>query len=338
MKNLNRYLREQRYLDINEIITEGRLQNMNDNEWLTSLYCGDRWYDHRGMYIQPVFDITQNFALYGIDADDLEEWKNKLKANKGISKFRQQKLKSGYAILSFHYDAEKDQERQDAINNEKSKEAEAAKKFEEEVKNADTTKYTTNAKHIQKMKDYFNKRSDPERLVKSIKDDDKLVARWIAAMKIDWPEAISCFAYEIAERKLLTKAEVVAYSEKYKADEEKVDDTDMKRLDKETKKISESWITKSLYKYFESLTDYEITWKEAFKNAKTQEGRAAMNRNGRAWTEGFIVTVKKGDKTMDITFDIVTNEGGGLYGYCMGYNVVSLKDFKQQFEYKIKNL
>ena len=201
-------------------------------------------------------------------------------------------------------------------------------------------KYKTDEKHIKKMKDYFNKRSDPERLVKSIKDDNKLVARWIAAIKIGWEEAISVFGYAITDKKLLTKAEIVAYTEKYKADDEKVDDSDMKRLDKETKKISESWITKSLYKYFESLTDYEITWKEAFKNAKTQEGKEAMRRNGRAWTEGFIVTVTKGDKSIDVTFDVVTNEGGGLYGYVLSgfdYQVINLKTFKEKFENLIQN-
>ena len=190
------------------------------------------------------------------------------------------------------------------------------------------------------MKDYFNKHSDPERLVKSIKDDKKLVARWIAAMKINWPEAVSVFGYEIERKKLLTKAEIVAYGEKYKGEDEQVDDSDMKRLDKETKKIADSWITKSLYKYFDSLTDYEITWKEAFKNAKTQAGEEAMRRNGRAWSEGFIVTVTKGDKSFDAAFDVVTNEGGGLYGYVLlpfDYKVINLKAFKENFESLIKD-
>jgi hypothetical protein len=38
MKSLNRYIREQRTLDASELITEGRIKNMSDIEWLNSLY------------------------------------------------------------------------------------------------------------------------------------------------------------------------------------------------------------------------------------------------------------------------------------------------------------
>lgn len=341
MKSLNRFIREQRQLDPNELITEGRIKNMSDNEWLNSLYCNRSSYYGGGVYIQSIYDNVQTHALYGISRDSVNDWKEKLSKNKGISRFRKVNANSKYyAILCFKYNPEKDETRKDAITGEAEQEKKAAEKFAEEVKNADTSKYGTDEKHIKKMKDYFNKHSDPERLVKSIKDDKKLVARWIAAMKINWPEAVSVFGYEIERKKLLTKAEIVAYGEKYKGEDEQVDDSDMKRLDKETKKIADSWITKSLYKYFDSLTDYEITWKEAFKNAKTQAGEEAMRRNGRAWSEGFIVTVTKGDKSFDAAFDVVTNEGGGLYGYVLlpfDYKVINLKAFKENFESLIKD-
>ena len=341
MKSLNRFIREQRQLDSNELILEGRIKNMSDSEWLNSLYCNSSSYYGGGVYIQNIYDNVQTHALYGISRDSVNDWKEKLSKNKGISRFRKVNANSKYyAILCFKYNPEKDETRKDAITGEAEQEKKAAEKFAEEVKNADTSKYGTDEKHIKKMKDYFNKHSDPERLVKSIKDDKKLVARWIAAMKINWPEAVSVFGYEIERKKLLTKAEIVAYGEKYKGEDEQVDDSDMKRLDKETKKIADSWITKSLYKYFDSLTDYEITWKEAFKNAKTHEGKDAMRRNGRAWSEGFIITITKGDKSFDATFDVVTNEGGGLYGYVLlpfDYKVINLKTFKENFESLIKN-
>jgi len=335
MKSFNRFIREQRTLNISDLVLEGRIKNMSDTEWLNYQYgSGDRY----GVYVQSLFDKVQTHALYGISRDSVDEWKERLSKNKGISRFRKVNANSKYyAILCFKYDRSKDESYQEAVDGEAAREKEAAEKFEEEVKNADTSKYSTDQKHIDKMKGYFNKHSDPERLVKSIKDDKKLVARWLAAMLISWPEAVSVFGYEIENRKLLNKAEIVAYTEKYK--DQKVDDSDMKRLDKETKKISESWITKSVYKYFESLKDYTIEWKEAFKNAKTSEGKAIMNRNGRAWTEGFIVTVTKGDKSKDITFDIVTNEGGGLYGYALEHStVLPLKKFKAIFESLIKEI
>ncbi len=342
MKSLNRYIRENRTLDTNELITEGKIKNTSDIEWLNSLYGlgSNSWLSgNSGVYIQNIYDKVQNYALYGIKRDEVDDWKELLSKNKGINRFRKVNANSKYyAILCFKYDPEKDEKRKEAIAGEAEQEKKAAEKFANDVQNADTSKYSTDDKHIKKMKDYFNKRSDPERLVKSIKDDKKLVSRWIAAMLIGWPEAVSVFGYEIEKKKLLTKAEIVAYTEKYK--DQKVDDSDMKRLDKDTKKIAESWITKSLYKYFESLKDYDITWKESFKNAKTQEGKDAMRRNGRAWTEGFIVTVTKDGKSTDVTFDVVTNEGGGLYGYVLSgydYKVINLKTFKENFENLIKD-
>lgn len=332
MKSLNRFIRENRILNANDLITEGRIKNMSETEWLNSQYGGN------GRYIQDLFDNVQTHALYGISREDVNDWKETLSKNKGITRFRKVNANSKYyAILCFKYDKAKDQAYQDALNGEAEHERKEAEKFADDVKNADTSKYTTDDKHISKMKAYFNKRSDPERLVGSIKDDKKLVARWIAAMLIGWPEAVSVFGYAIERRNLLNKAEIVAYTEKYK--DQKVDDSDMKRLDKDTKKISESWITKSVYKYFESLKDYTIEWKESFKNAKTQAGKDAMRKTGRAWTEGFIVTVTKGDKSIDVTFDVVTNEGGGLYGYVLSgfdYKVVNLKTFKEMFGSLIK--
>ena len=339
MKTLNRFIREQRTLDPSELIIEGRIKSMSDTEWLNSLYGDGR--GAYGVYIQSLFDNVQTHALYGISRDSVNDWKERLSKNKGINRFRKVNANSKYyAILCFKYDQSKDEQYNNAVAGEAEKERKAAEQFDTDVKNADTSKYTTDDKHITKMKAYFNKHSDPERLVKSIKDDKKLVARWIAAIKIGWPEAVSVFGYEIEHKKLLTKAEIVAYSEKYKAEDEKVDDSDMNRLSKDEKKLAESWITKSVYKYFNSLKDVEIEWIESFKNAKTQAGKDAMRRNGRAWTEGCIINVKKGDKEKKITFDVVTNEGGGLYGYVLDYRqqVVNLKAFKTGFENLLKSM
>lgn len=54
--------------------------------------------------------------------------------------------------------------------------------------------------HIKKMEYYHNKGSKPERLVSSIKDKDKLIKRWLAAMDIDWKEAADIFKDEIVKR------------------------------------------------------------------------------------------------------------------------------------------
>ena len=97
--------------------------------------------------------------------------------------------------------------------------------------------------------------------------------------------------------------------------------------------LSSNSITRSVYQFFNSLP-YKVEWLSVWKNAQTSGGRDAMHRNGRAWTEGFVVRVNSPiPKT--ITFDIVTNEGGGLYGYCIdNSDIISLKDFKHYLKYE----
>ena len=236
MKNLTRFIKEQRILDPSELVLEGRIKNMSETEWLNSKYKR-----YQGAYVQELFgDASHTHAICGILRKDVDKWKDELSQNKGISKIKTVKTKFDCAILYFKYDRTKDEEYKDAVAGEDEEERKAAEKFAEEVKNADTSKYSTDDKHIAKMKSYFNKHSDPERLINSIKDDKKLVARWIAAMLINWADAVCAFGNEIERRKLLNKAEIVAYTEKYK--EQKVDDSDMKRLNKEEEQLVSRWI------------------------------------------------------------------------------------------------
>ena len=138
MKSLNRYIKETRTLDTNELITEGRIKNMSDTEWLNSLYGEDR--GAYGVYIQSLYDTVQTHALYGISRDSVNDWKERLSKNKGISRFRKVNANSKYyAILCFKYDRSKDQSYQDALNGEAAKEKAAAEKFADDVKNADTS-------------------------------------------------------------------------------------------------------------------------------------------------------------------------------------------------------
>jgi hypothetical protein len=57
---------------------------------------------------------------------------------------------------------------------------------------------------IDKMIDYYNKKSKPERLVKSISDRRKLLARWAIAVMMGWHECADVFEAEIRNRRLLT--------------------------------------------------------------------------------------------------------------------------------------
>ena len=52
----------------------------------------------------------------------------------------------------------------------------------------------------QKMEQYRKKGSNPTRLVNSIKDNNKLVRRWLAAVFMEWDDAIKVFGNEIDKR------------------------------------------------------------------------------------------------------------------------------------------
>lgn len=52
----------------------------------------------------------------------------------------------------------------------------------------------------QKMEQYRKKGSNPNRLVNSIKDNNKLVRRWLAAVFMEWDDAIKVFGNEIDKR------------------------------------------------------------------------------------------------------------------------------------------
>lgn len=190
----------------------------------------------------------------------------------------------------------------------------------------DIHKLELDPKHVKRMKEYLNKNSDPDVLAGDIKDPAKLVGRWLAAIVIDWPEAVEAFGREIKSRKLLSDTEIMDYMDKM--ENEEVDTSDVKRLTDNEKKLANSWITKSAFKFFNSLKDVKVEWVEAFKNAKTQAGKDAMSKNGRAWSEGFKVKFIKGDKEKEVIFDVITNEGGWLYGYGVDYNKMNLSDFK----------
>lgn len=49
--------------------------------------------------------------------------------------------------------------------------------------------------------------------------------------------------------------------------------------------------------------------------AITQEGKRAMEINGRKWTIGYKTRIKKGDSVVDFIFDAITCEGGGATQY-----------------------
>lgn len=182
----------------------------NDSSWLNYLYGGD------GKYVQSLFDPVQTHALYGIyGKDELERCKFRLSQNPAINRFRVVSNSYGYKILCFKYNPTKDNKRKGQLDEIAAEEAKKKADFAAEIEAADTTRYSVSEKDLAKMNAYKDKGSNPVRLVKSIKDSKKLVVRWLAALMLNWEEAAAEFAGEIESRKVLTKAEIVAYTNKY---------------------------------------------------------------------------------------------------------------------------
>lgn len=66
-------------------------------------------------------------------------------------------------------------------------------------------------KHKTKMEGYFNKGSKPDRLVSTIKDKQKLIARWREAIYLEWDQAVKVFTNEIINRNYYTKEQLQKY-------------------------------------------------------------------------------------------------------------------------------
>lgn len=66
-----------------------------------------------------------------------------------------------------------------------------------------------------KMQSYRMRGSDPNRLVKSITNPQKLVNRWAMAMNMGWKEAAEAFEEAIKSRRLMTSTEMDRAKERY---------------------------------------------------------------------------------------------------------------------------
>jgi len=68
-------------------------------------------------------------------------------------------------------------------------------------------------KDFEKMRDYHAKGSKPERLVNSIKDNEKLARRFAVAVNMKWDAAIDEFGKALVDRGVYRQEEVDKYIE-----------------------------------------------------------------------------------------------------------------------------
>ena len=65
--------------------------------------------------------------------------------------------------------------------------------------------------NMEKMRAYYKKGSKPERLVATIKNREKMIKRWIAAMDLEWEEAADVFKDEIIKRGYYTEQDLFIF-------------------------------------------------------------------------------------------------------------------------------
>lgn len=93
--------------------------------------------------------------------------------------------------------------------------AEKVQSLIEKAENADTSKQYKRSwswalsKDMQKMRDYKAKGSKPERLVATIKDNDKLERRFIASVDLKWEDAINVFGQALIDRNIHPEEDVL---------------------------------------------------------------------------------------------------------------------------------
>lgn len=137
-----------------------------------------------------------------------EGLRNVLEYLKAQPEFNVTSSRISQLYIDFTYIKEKDQLLRDRYNEETAK-------HEEALNSADTSKYAPTPRDWEKMINYKNKNSNPERVAQSCKDNNKIVARYIIARAMGWGEAVEAFKRRIKEQRILTDIELEAYTRKY---------------------------------------------------------------------------------------------------------------------------
>ena len=166
-----------------------------ENEYTCSIFIGNRSYyeTRRDMQNTKLFEQLENAYRY-------------LKTHEEF-KITSAPLRSELEV-KFKYYLNKDEELYNAI--------EAAKnQFEQDVQAETADEFAPTRRDWEKMIGYMNNHSNPERVAKSCKDHNKIVARYIIAKTLGWSEAAREFLYKIKNEKILSEVQLEAYRRKY---------------------------------------------------------------------------------------------------------------------------
>jgi len=174
-------------------------------------------------------------------------------------------------------------------------------------------------KDWKRMSDLVLSGKDGVSVAKSLKDKTKAIARFVSGVKLEngkldynekWKEYHGPFS-EFGNRAL----ELGATPEEIQIvfDENDIPPKYAEQLtDLSDKKLDNRFVGTLSKAVLDA--GFDINYLSS-GNATTIVGKDAMARNGRKWTIGYKTEINLGDKVVNLTFDAITDEGGGPTSY-----------------------
>lgn len=196
-----------------------------------------------------------------------------------------------------------------------------------------------------RMVDLVVKDDDGEKVVKTLKDKNKAIARYVTGLKLigKTPKYDESWGYtgpfsDFADKAIElggTHDEILDAFNSINDVPEKWSEKLHKLKDKGLKSRYTSVIAKTI---LDMGFDFEIS-KGGY--ARTWAGKDAMEQNGRKWTIGYKAVVIDNNNHYDFVFDAITCEGGGATLYFVSsnesnpifrdiYGSMGIRDFKDR--------
>lgn len=170
-------------------------------------------------------------------------------------------------------------------------------------------------------------KDDGEKVALSIKDKDKAMARYVAGVKLQGGEVRGSMNYRnvmeisgpfsaFGNRAIAlgaTMEDITALFNSTVVPQTYADNL----TTLSTKKLANRFVGQLSRAIIDA--GFDITYLPNNGNAITMTGREAMSRNGRKWTIGYNTEVTVGDRTLNLVFDAITDEGGGPSSYVLDH-------------------
>jgi len=179
-----------------------------------------------------------------------------------------------------------------------------------------------------RMLDLVLKGDDGDTAAKLIKDKNKAIARFVAGLKLQndpfhydgsdrWSPFGRVHFVELGKKALQMGATGDEIQSVYDATE-----VPQSIIEKQTARAGKKLRDRFVGSISKAILDagFDITYLPHNGYAITNEGKYAMDRNGRKWTIGYKAEIDLGDKKVPLIFDAITDEGDGPTSYVVDYS------------------